>query len=308
MSILFAGTPKNAARTLEALLDSGIDVSLILTRPDSKVGRKGVVTPSPVASVGEARGIEVLKQTQVSTETLKLIKDRGISFAVVVAYGVILRPDALNSLPLGWYNLHYSLLPKWRGAAPVQRALLAGEKETGVCFFKIDEGLDSGPILSSVGTVISPRENSGELLNRLTVLGITVLLEQIPQIISGTAKLVPQDVAGLSIAPKISRAEAKVNFLRPSRSIENLVRATTPEPGAWSSIEGSSIKITDIMASTTQTLAPGQLDVVDGKVFVGSLDGDLILRHVHPAGKREMTATDWVRGLGRELPRFDLDA
>jgi methionyl-tRNA formyltransferase len=307
MSILFAGTPANAARTLEALLDNGIDISLVLTRPDSKFGRKGTLTPSPVADLATSRGIEVLKLSEVTENSLEIFKARGISFAVVVAFGVLFRTQALSALPQGWYNLHYSLLPKWRGAAPVQRALLAGERETGVTLFKIEAGLDSGPILSSVATSVAPRENFGELLKRLTELGITVLLEQIPRITSNTAQMFEQDETGVSLAPKISRAEAKIHWLTPSRSIENLVRASTPEPGAWANIDGTPIKITDAFATMTHTLEPGAVGIIDAKVFVGTLDSDLALVRVHPSGKREMPATDWVRGLGNSLPRFDLD-
>jgi methionyl-tRNA formyltransferase len=307
MTILFAGTPKNAARTLEALLENGIDISLVITRPDSKVGRKGTLTPSPVAEVASARGIEVLKLSEVSTQSLDIIKARGISFGVVVAYGVILRNEALSALPQGWYNLHYSLLPKWRGAAPVQRTLLAGDHETGVTLFKIDTGLDTGPILSSVKTNVSPRENAGELLYRLTELGVTLLLEQVPRIASGTSQMVDQALSGVTFAPKISRVDAMINFLTPSRSIENLVMATTPEPGAWATIKGSPVKITDAIATTSQTLDPGRIGVSNAKVYVGTLDADLALVRVHPSGKREMSAADWVRGLGSPLPRFDLD-
>jgi methionyl-tRNA formyltransferase len=307
MSILFAGTPKNAARTLEALLDNGVPISLVLTRPDSKVGRKGVLTPSPVAEIAEARGLQVVKQRDISQENLSLFKAKGIEFAIVVAYGVILREEALSALPKGWYNLHYSNLPKWRGAAPVQRALLAGDQETGVTLFKIDSGLDTGAILSVVETTVSPRENFGELLVRLTELGITALLEQIPRIMSGTASMTEQESAGVTFAPKIGRAESRVNYSETSRSIENLVRATTPEPGAWATIRGQAMKIVDAYAAESRSLQPGFLSFIEGKVLVGTGDGDLVLIRVHPSGKREMSAADWCRGLGNDLPRFDLD-
>jgi methionyl-tRNA formyltransferase len=307
MSILFAGTPKNAARTLEALLDHGVDISLVLTRPDSKVGRKAVLTPSPVAELAASRGIEVLKVVDIDPGILAVLKSRNLSFAVVVAFGVILKRDVLASLPLGWYNLHYSLLPKWRGAAPVQRSLFAGDKETGVTLFKIDAGLDTGPILSSVSTSISPRENFGELLNRLTELGITALLEQVPRIASGMANMHSQPTEGTCIAPKISRAESKMNFLNSGESLEYLVRATNPEPGAWATIKSTTLKIIDAYASASKSLEPGRIATVGGKVLVGTGDGDLVLVRVHPAGKREMLASDWYRGLGNTLPRFDLD-
>ena len=307
MSILFAGTPKNAARTLEALLDQGVDVSLVMTRPDSKVGRKAQLTPSPVAELADSRGIQVLKVADFDSEILAVLKSRNLSFAVVVAFGVILKTEVLVALPLGWFNLHYSLLPKWRGAAPVQRSLLAGEKETGVTLFKIDTGLDTGPIVSSVSTSISPRENFGELLNRLTELGITALLEQIPRIASGMSNLHSQDTEGICLAPKISRAESKVNFLNSGESIENLVRATNPEPGAWATFKNSNLKIMDAYASASKMLEPGRISTFGGKVLVGTGDCDLVLVRVHPAGKREMLASDWYRGLGNTAPRFDLD-
>ncbi len=307
MSILFAGTPKNAARTLEALLDHGVDISLVLTRPDSKVGRKALLTPSPVAELADSRGIEVLKVADVDADTLAVLKSRNLSFALVVAFGFILKSEVLTALPLGWYNLHYSLLPKWRGAAPVQRSLFAGDKETGVTLFKIDAGLDTGPILSSVSTSISPRENFGELLNRLTEIGITALLEQIPRIASGMANLQSQTNEGTCLAPKISRAECKVDFLNPAESIENLVRATNPEPGAWATFKNNPLKIIDAYASASKSLKPGEISEFEGKVLVGTGDFDLVLVRVHPAGKREMLAPDWYRGLGDTPSRFELD-
>lgn len=297
MSILFAGTPENAAVTLRELAHAGIPISLVLTRPDAPVGRKKVLTPSPVALVAEELGIPVLKSARVAEEELRKIGERQIQLALVVAFGVLLKEQALKALPLGWFNLHYSLLPQFRGAAPVQRALMEGVTETGVTLFKIDQGLDTGDVLASVPTRIEPVENAGALLERLTGLGVSLLLEQLPRISSGLLSLKPQEEIGASLAPKISRTEAEMSFNNAAKKLENLTRGCNPEPGAWTqSNQGYDLKIHVAWASNISHVAVGHVSTDEGRVFVGCAGSALELIEVQPAGKSRMSAADWVRG------------
>jgi len=297
VSILFAGTPENAAVTLRELVHSGAPISLVLTRPDAPIGRKKALTPSPVALVAEELGIPVLKSASVGEDVLRQIGEKQIQFAVVVAYGVLLKPEALEALPQGWFNLHYSLLPRYRGAAPVQRALMEGLTETGITLFKIDKGLDTGDVVASVPTRIEPVENAGALLERLTGLGVSLLLEQLPKISSGLQSLTPQAQIGASFAPKLSRVEAEISFNRTAKQVENLTRGCNPEPGAWTkSNQGYDLKIHVAWACNSNFVDVGLVSTEDGRVFVGCADQALELLEVQPAGKNRMSAADWVRG------------
>lgn len=302
MSILFAGTPENAAMSLRELVRSGVPISLVLTRTDSRVGRKQVLSPSPVALAAEELGIPVIRSNAVDFDTIAKIRAARVSFAVVIAYGVILRDAALEALPKGWFNLHYSLLPRWRGAAPVQRALISGDSETGVTLFKIDNGLDTGDILGTVSTKIQPSENSAELLNRLSNLGVSLLLEQLPRIESGLGSLSPQKTEGVSLAPKVSRSEAELDFKKSAIELENLTRGTNPEPGAWLALgKLGELKVFNARAQSTSTLNAGEFRLVSGMVLVGSSVGALELIEVQPSGKTRMNAKDWFRGFSEKL-------
>ncbi len=297
MSILFAGTPENAAVTLRELVQSGVPISLVLTRPDAPIGRKKLLTPSAVALAAVELGIPLVKSSIVGDLVLREIRERHIDFAVVVAYGVLLKHKALDALPTGWFNLHYSLLPHHRGAAPVQRALIEGVTETGVTLFKIDQGLDTGDIVASVPTRIEPIENAASLLDRLTGLGVSLLLEQLPKISSGLFSLTPQPEIGTSLAPKISRAEAEIKFSSLANRVENLIRGCYSEPGAWAKTnQGYDLKIYVAWASNIHSHKVGQVTNEDGRVYVSCADHLLELVEVQPAGKSRMSAADWVRG------------
>lgn len=296
MSILFAGTPQNAAVTLRELLIAGTPISLVLTRPDAPIGRKSVITPSPVALVAEEFGIPTIKSNLVGVDELNTIQNARIDFAIVVALGVLLKDEALKALPKGWFNLHYSLLPRWRGAAPVQHALIAGDQETGLTLFQIDAGLDTGPIAATLPTEIQPNETAGDLLTRLTNLGVSLLLEAIPRIESGLVTLEPQGANGITIAPKLFKADGKVDLNRPAASVSQQVRGVTPEPGAWLPFRGESLKLIEVRESNKE-LGLGLLANVGDKIFVGCLTGALELIQVQPAGKSRMAAADWFRGL-----------
>jgi methionyl-tRNA formyltransferase len=296
VSILFAGTPQNAAETLRELVASGTPISLVLTRPDAPIGRKGILTPSPVAVVADELGIAAIKSNAIGASELASFREHKIDFAIVVALGIMLKKDALEALPKGWFNLHYSLLPRWRGAAPVQHALITGDEETGLTIFRIDEGLDTGPVLAQLRTSISPDENAGELLVRLTHLGISLLAECIPKIASGIVSLVNQNDDGVTFAPKLFKAAGKIEFDSRAMPIANRVRGVSPEPGAWTLFRGESLKLLRVRVLSIAK-EPGVVTVDAGRVLVGCETGSLELLEVQPAGKNRMSGADWYRGL-----------
>lgn len=298
MTILFAGTPQNAADSLAQLVRAGVPISLVLTRPDSPVGRKRVMTPSPVAIAANELGIPVLKKNALDEEASKVIANSKLDFAIVIAFGVLLTSTDLELLPRGWFNVHYSVLPRWRGAAPVQRSLISGDTETGVTVFKIDEGLDTGPIAGVTRTVIEPSEDSERLLRRLSTLGVSLLLELIPQIQSGLVRLSPQSSAGSTTARKVSRQEAELDLGQSSSVLENLIRGCFPEPGAWvRTSAGSDLKVLSAKSLRGRAHSIGDVELFDNRVVVGCGEGSLELLTVQPAGKRPMEALDWYRGL-----------
>lgn len=298
LKVIFAGTPENAASTLRALVESGVEIVGVLTRKDAPVGRDRVLEPSPVAIEAQALGIKVIRANSIDDFVLKEITGLGADLGLIVAYGALLDGRALKALDRGWINLHYSLLPKYRGAAPVQRAILNGEKETGVSVFQLDKGMDTGPVFISVPTIIEPGENSSRLLDRLTALGVSALLELLPGIVSGLAKARPQNEEDRSFAPKISRVDAKIDWQVSARLIENLVNAMNPEPMAWSTLNEAPIRI--LAARETQQIgypiAFGQVVLDEGNVIVGCNESQLLLQEVQPAGKSPMSASDWMRG------------
>jgi methionyl-tRNA formyltransferase len=297
MRILFAGTPSTAANVLEGLISSGHEIVAVLTREDSPVGRKKVLTASAVAEVALAHGLPTIKANKVSSEVLADISKHQIDLAIVVAYGVILRRDALGAIPKGWFNLHFSKLPRWRGAAPVQHSIWSGDKETAVTLFKIDQGLDTGPVLGFVETVIAPDETSGDLLERLTSIGVTLLNQELPKLYAGTFNLAEQQ-GSVALAPKIQRVDARINFTFISREVENLVRAMNPEPMAWCELAGDPLRVLRAReVPGVFALAPGEVMVQEGLVLVGcGSDSALELIEVQPASKTPMSANSWMNG------------
>jgi methionyl-tRNA formyltransferase len=297
MRILFAGTPSTAADVLEGLISSGHEIVAVLTREDSPVGRKKVLTPSAVAEVALAHGLPTVKANKVSSAVLAEISHYQIDLAIVVAYGVILRREALDAIPNGWFNLHFSKLPRWRGAAPVQHAIWSGDKETAVTLFKIDQGLDTGPVLGLAESVIEPDETSGELLKRLSSIGVTLLNQELPKLYSGTFNLSEQQ-GSITLAPKIQRVDARINFTSTSKEVENLVRAMNPEPVAWCELDGDSLRVLRARSVPGPfALAPGEVLVQDDLVLVGcGSDSALELIEVQPASKTPMSAKSWMNG------------
>ncbi len=301
-SIIFAGTPENAAQTLRALVEAGIEVELVLTRPDAPAGRKRLLTPSPVALVASELGIETLKINKVDSATIRILSEAQSQIAIVVAFGVLLSKSAIESLDSGWFNLHYSLLPAFRGAAPVQHAILNGECETGVTVFKIDEGLDTGPIVAMARTTINPYETSKRLLSRLTEIGISLLRQEIPKLFSGVELQLSGQTGSATYAPKLTREDARIDFLNSALLECQRIQATNPEPGAWCKLDGENLKIIESRISEHQGLRPGQVQLVNGKVVCG-FSGERALEfiEVQPAGKSIMLAADWLRGRKMEV-------
>jgi methionyl-tRNA formyltransferase len=312
LKIVFAGTPLNAAQTLRALANSAFEVVAVLTRTDAPVGRKRVLTPSPVAIEAEALGLTVIKANRVDADVRQAITATGAQLGVIVAYGALLDQPALESLPNGWVNLHYSLLPKWRGAAPVQRALMAGDRETGVTLFQLDRGMDTGPVHLQIPTVIEPGETTGDLLPRLTELGITGLNELLPRLAAGMAAPLAQDpllLNQLPTADKLTREDAHIDWNNMAHQIENQIRALNPEPMAWTSLDSEAFRIlearalgaTDWQALSGEEAEPGSVTISRERVLVACGAGTLLeLKIVQPAGKKPMSANDWGRGISAE--------
>jgi methionyl-tRNA formyltransferase len=312
LKIVFAGTPLNAAQTLRALANSAFEVVAVLTRTDAPVGRKRVLTPSPVAIEAEALGIRIIKANRVDSQVREQLVSLGADLGVIVAYGALLDQPALDALPKGWVNLHYSLLPQWRGAAPVQRAILAGDRETGVTLFQLDIGMDTGPIHLQIPTVIEPGETTGDLLPRLTELGISGLGELLPRIAAEMALPTAQDenlIASLPTANKLSREDAHIDWNQMAHRIENQIRALNPEPMAWTSLDDEAFRVlearalgaTDWQALSGEELTPGSAMISKDRVLVACGGGTLLeLKTVQPAGKKPMRANDWGRGIAAD--------
>jgi len=302
MRIIFAGTPETAVTVLEGLMKSGHEIVGVLTREDAKVGRNQALQESPVARFASDKGIPLIKANKVDSTAELQISELGADLAIVVAYGTLLKQSTLDLLALGWFNLHYSLLPLHRGAAPVQHAILSGESVTGVSVFKIDQGMDTGPILGSTKTVIGPLETCGELTQRLSELGVGLLNELLPQIYSGMSSISEQS-GQASMAPKLNRADAKLDLSRSAQGLELVVRAMNPEPIAWLNYDGEPFRVLRAKAEITATGSLGELVGDSEPIVVCGQNTGLRLVEVQPAGKKIMSGTDWFRGL-RSNGRF----
>lgn len=302
MKIVFAGTPENAAHTLDALVSSGIDVVGVLTREDAEVGRNKTLTESPVAIAAKSHGIKTLKANRLSDEAASWIDSLQADLGVIVAYGSILRAPVLEAPALGWINLHYSLLPKYPGAAPVQHAIMNGETETGVTVFRLDEGIDTGPILAQAESAIGGNQSSGDLLGALTLLGSELLVSTIMNLENHIANQRVQKIpAGVSMAGKLTRSSARLNVSQAAQKVHNFVRAMNPEPVAWFEYQGAPVRILETSISDEQELAAGDATIVSGQLVLGCTEGAVTLLKVQPAGKKEMSGADWFRGLRQEV-------
>lgn len=299
MRIVFGGTPDVAIPSLDALAGSRHELVAVVTRPDAPSGRGKKLTASPVAQRAAELGIEVLKpQRPRDEEFVARLAELAPDCCPVVAYGALL-PQRLLDIPQhGWVNLHFSLLPAWRGAAPVQHAILAGNKTTGATTFRIVLELDAGPVFATVTEPIRPDDTAGDLLHRLSVSGARLLVTTLDGIEDGTLTPTPQPESDgqLSYASKISVDDARIDWKEPADVVDRLIRACFPAPGAWTTFEGERFKINSARISDA-VLPPGVLDVTKRSVRVGTGTQALALGEVQAQGKKPMAAADWARGV-----------
>jgi methionyl-tRNA formyltransferase len=297
--LVFAGTPQVAVPTLQALLDSPRhDVVAVLTRPDRPAGRGRGRSQSAVRTVADAAGVEVLTPERPRDESfLERLRSLAPDCCPVVAYGALVPRVALDIPTHGWVNLHFSLLPAWRGAAPVQHAILAGDDVTGASTFRLEEGLDTGPIYGVVTTDVGPRDTAGDVLERLAASGAGLLVATLDAIEAGTVVPQPQPSEGVSAAPKLSVNDARVEWATPALRVDRLVRACTPAPGAWTTLRARRLKLGPVTVLDDADLGPGQLAVARDGVRVGTGSVAVQLGEVRPEGRPVMPAADWARGL-----------
>lgn len=285
--------------SLRAMLASDHEVVAVLTRPDAPVGRGRRISRSPVALVADEAGIPVLQPRSLrDPEAADLISQWAPDLCPVVAYGNLIPARLLSVPPQGWVNLHFSLLPAWRGAAPVQHAVWHGDDLTGATTFRLDRGMDTGPVFGTVVEPIGPRDTSGEVLIRLAEAGAGLLRATIDGIAAGELVAVPQPADGASLAPKIEVADARVDWSAPDLAVDRQIRACTPAPGAWTTFRGDRVKLQPVRrAAGAPEVAPGQLLPHEGQWLVGTGTRGVLLDQVQPAGKRAMPAADWLRGV-----------
>lgn len=300
LRIIFAGSPAAAVPSLRALIEGPHEVVAVVTREDAPLGRKRILTPTPVAQLADAAGIRVVKANRlaaVADELIALSADLG----VVVAYGGLIREPVLSAPRLGWINLHFSLLPRWRGAAPVQRAIMAGDLETGAAVFQLVEELDAGPVFAMERTSIGRVQTAGHLLESLSESGAALLERVIDSIADGTAGAVPQD-GEVTLAPKLTLDDGRIDWTQPVARIDARLRGVTPEPGATTSLDGERFKVLAAgVAHGAPRLDPGVVAQRGDAIHVGTGDEPLQLLTVQPAGKKPMPAADWWRGRSSQM-------
>ncbi len=314
MRVVFAGTPQVAVPSLEAVAASSHEVVAVLTRPDAPAGRGRRLARSPVARWADEHEVQVLQPRRpAEPEFLAALADLAPDCCPVVAYGALVPRAALDVPVHGWVNLHFSLLPAWRGAAPVQRAIMAGDEVTGASTFRLEEGLDTGPVYGVLTETVKPTDTSGDLLDRLSVAGAGLLVATLDGI--GTGELVarPQPAEGVSLAPKVSVEEARVDWTQPGHVVDRRVRACTPAPGAWTTFRGERLKVGPFREvgavpqsppssppsspPASSTPGPQGLLVERGRVVLRTGSVQYVLGEVQPQGKRAMPAADWARGI-----------
>jgi methionyl-tRNA formyltransferase len=302
MRLVVAGTPGVALPSLERLLASSRhDVVAVVTRPDAPAGRGRHLTASPVKQRAVEAGIDVLTPRRPSEpEFLERLQQIAPDCCPVIAYGALVPRAALDIPPAGWVNLHFSVLPAWRGAAPVQHAIRAGDDVTGASTFRLEEGLDTGPVFGVVTTSIGPRDTAGDLLERLAVDGAHLLVATLDGIEDGTVNAVPQPSEGVSLAPKVTTDDARVDWSAAAVTVDRLVRACTPAPGAWTTLRRKRVRLAPVLplpVDRDPSATAGQIAEIGDAVVVGTGSSPVQLGEVRPEGKPAMPATAWLRGL-----------
>jgi methionyl-tRNA formyltransferase len=299
MRLAFAGTPAAALPTLDALLKSRHDVAAVISRPDAKAGRGQRLATSPVARRAAEAGVEVLRPDRPGDpDFLDRLGQIGPDCCPVVAYGALLPQSALAVPQHGWVNLHFSILPAWRGAAPVQNAIMHGDDVTGATTFRIVRELDAGPVFGVLTESIRASDTAGELLDRLAVAGADLMVATLDGIESGELQAHEQPPYGVSLAPKITPSDARIDWHAPAMAIDRLVRACTPEPGAWTELDGVRLKLWPVAmaGADAASLDPGEVRVLRDRVLAGTATVPVLLGDVQPHGKRRMSGADWARG------------
>ena len=299
MRLIFAGTPEIAVPTLAALEDAGHDIVAVVTQPDAPGRRGRTLHPSPVKVHALERGLDVWTPEKASApEVVERVRALDVDAAAVVAYGQILRPRLLEAVRLAWVNLHFSVLPAWRGAAPVQRAIMAGDDVTGATTFILERGLDTGPVIGTLTERIRATDTAGTLLDRLGVLGAPLMVDSLAALDSGTARPLAQPEDGVSYADKLTREDAYMRWDLAAHVVDRRIRGCTPAPGAWTTLpDGSVAKLGPVSPRPQRArTVPGQLREEAGEVLVGTGTEPVALGWIAPAGKKPMPAADWWRG------------
>ncbi|WP_370942620.1 methionyl-tRNA formyltransferase [Amycolatopsis sp. cg5] len=298
MRLVFAGTPEPAVPSLRALIESPRhEVVAVVTRPDARSGRGRTVSRSPIGALADEHGIEVLTPEKAGDPAfLARLAEIAPDACPVVAYGALLPQSALDIPAHGWVNLHFSLLPAWRGAAPVQAAVRAGDEIVGAATFQIVKALDAGPVFGVVTEQVMPTDTAGDLLERLSVSGAALLKSTMDGIEDGTLRAVPQPDENVSYAPKLSVEDAHISFKLPWAAVDRHIRSVTPDPGAWAEFRGERLKIGPVSYADELGIGPGELRVERKRVLVGTATKPLQLGEVQAQGKKRMAATDWARG------------
>jgi methionyl-tRNA formyltransferase len=296
--VVFAGTPEAALPSLDAVAASRHELVGVVTRPDAASGRGRRLVASPVAQRAEELGVPVLKPEHPRDPDFQAaLRALDPACCPVVAYGALLPQSALDIPEHGWVNLHFSVLPAWRGAAPVQHAIWAGDEVTGATTFRIVKALDAGPTFGLMTQTVRPDDTAGDLLARLAEGGAGLLVQTLDGIEDGSLEAREQPEDGASVAPKITVEDAHVDWSEPAIAVDRRVRACTPDPGAWSTWDGERIKLGPVRPVGREQLEPGVLEVTKRDVFVGTATGPVRLGRVTPHGRKEMDAADWARGV-----------
>lgn len=301
MRLVFAGTPAVAVPSLRALASGPHEIAAVVTRGDAPLGRKRVLTPSPVAQAAEELGLPVIKADRLDADATARIAALEPQLGVIVAYGGLVREPLLSTPRHGWINLHFSLLPKWRGAAPVQRALIAGDEVTGASVFQLVAALDAGDVFAEERYDVPPGATSADVLDALAAVGAPLLARVVEGIADGTARAVPQ-AGEPTLAPKLTLDDGALDLTRDAASLLHQIAGVTPEPGAHTSFDGARFKVLRASASDAPPVPPGRVVASGKEILVGTGTSPLRLESVQPAGKGAMNAGDWFRGLRTDQP------